>query len=568
MDGESVLRPGYRLDRYELLCPVASGGMAQVWLARLRGKRDFEKLYAIKTIKTELGDDERFQEMFLDEARIASGIEHPNVAHILDLGEQDGILYIVMEWVDGEALAKITRQARKVASPLPLGVSLRIMADACAGLHAAHELKDRKGIPLGVIHRDVSPQNILVATNGAVKVIDFGVAKARNRRAGETGEGIVKGKIRFMAPEQVRAQALDRRVDVWAVGVCLHELATGKLPFDSESDVDVVRRLISDEPPPPFDGIPAPVAEILRHSLVRDPDERFATASAMRRAIENAMAELKMRATSEDVADFVRTNLPEFAEKRHAVMAKAMAAADARGSSASLVAAEELQPEAAYAATIVSEREPRVGQDRVTRPDPKPAQPVPLTNKKMPSARALLEGRVPADESVGGAFTDEEVAGLPKRRGVWWLVAFGAIVAGAWLAWPHGGRLRKFFAHDRPAPTAKAPPTSSASASGAPSASASSATSATSSPAVSATASVKPTAAPTESAAHAAPATTHTHTHTSSQDVSFTPAPTMQVTPTATTAPPPTVTQAPPPPPPPPTATQTSAPPPESNNPY
>src|SRR5438309_2009593 len=111
MDGESVLRAGYRLDRYELLCPVASGGMAAVWLARLRGKRDFEKLYAIKTIKTELGDDTRFQEMFLDEARIASGIEHPNVAHILDLGEQDGILYIVMEFVDGESLAKVARQA-------------------------------------------------------------------------------------------------------------------------------------------------------------------------------------------------------------------------------------------------------------------------------------------------------------------------------------------------------------------------------------------------------------------------------------------------------------------------
>ena len=113
MDGESVLRAGYRLDRYELLCPVASGGMAAVWLARLRGKRGFEKLVAIKTILTELGEDPRFQEMFLDEARIASGIEHPNVAQILDLGEQDDILYIVMEWVDGESLAKVARQARK-----------------------------------------------------------------------------------------------------------------------------------------------------------------------------------------------------------------------------------------------------------------------------------------------------------------------------------------------------------------------------------------------------------------------------------------------------------------------
>src|SRR5690242_6993474 len=136
---ESTLVPGYRLDRYELLCPIASGGMASVWLARLRGKRGFEKLFAVKTIKTELTDDGRFQEMFLDEARIASGIQHPNVAQILDLGEQDDILYIVMEWVDGESLAKVRRLAQKAGRPLPLGLALRIIGDACAGLHAAHE---------------------------------------------------------------------------------------------------------------------------------------------------------------------------------------------------------------------------------------------------------------------------------------------------------------------------------------------------------------------------------------------------------------------------------------------
>src|SRR4051812_47142618 len=139
---ESTLVSGYRLDRFELLCPIASGGMASVWLARLRGKRGFEKLFAIKTIKTELISDTRFQEMFLDEARIASAIEHPNVAQILDLGEQDSVLYIVMEWVDGESLSKISRLAQKRGTPLPLGMALRVIADACAGLHAAHELKD------------------------------------------------------------------------------------------------------------------------------------------------------------------------------------------------------------------------------------------------------------------------------------------------------------------------------------------------------------------------------------------------------------------------------------------
>src|SRR5262249_54070569 len=162
--------------------------------------------------------------MFLDEARIASGIQHPNVAQILDLGEQDATLYIVMEWVDGESLSKIRKIAQKKGVPLPLGLALRILSDACAGLHAAHELADRQGKSLGVVHRDVSPHNILVGSAGSVKVIDFGVAKARDRGAGETRSGIVKGKLRYMAPEQAQGRALDRRADLWALGVCLYEL--------------------------------------------------------------------------------------------------------------------------------------------------------------------------------------------------------------------------------------------------------------------------------------------------------------------------------------------------------
>ncbi len=532
--------------------------MASVWLARLRGKRDFEKLYAIKTIKTELGEDTRFQEMFLDEARLASGIEHPNVAHILDLGEQDGILYIVMEFVDGESLAKVARQARRLATPLTIGLSLRIMADACAGLHAAHELKDRSGETLGVIHRDVSPQNILVATNGAVKVIDFGVAKARNRRASETGEGVVKGKIRFMAPEQVRAQPLDRRADIWAVGVCLHELATGRLPFDDESDVDVVRRLISDEPPPPFDDVPGPVAEILRHSLVRDPNERFSTAAAMRRAIELAMTEMHVQSTSEDVADFVRANLPEFAEKRHAVISKAMADADKRTTeraSAGQLPAADVKPEDAFAPTIVSQRAPNAS------PSATPAL------KPRPSARDVLEGRVSADESVAGAFTEEEKAVLPKRRNGWWLIVVAAMAAGAYFAWPRGGHL-KLFGAQAPLPTAPiASDTAAPSASAAQSASASPSASSAVSAAREVDAAPLASASASSSAAPVASATTTSTARPHSTDVGFTTAPptaTATATTTATvtvTAPTATATE------PAPTATHTN-PPPEDQNPY
>ncbi|MCL2450262.1 MAG: serine/threonine protein kinase [Polyangiaceae bacterium] len=322
---ENVLRAGDRLDRYELLCPIATGGMATVWLARMRGKRGFEKLFAVKTIRTELVEDPRFQEMFLDEARIASGIQHPNVAQILDLGEQRDVLFIVMEWVDGDSLAKVRKLAARQGVPLPIGVALRALADACAGLHAAHELRDEHGRPLGIVHRDVSPQNILVGASGTIKVIDFGIAKAHNRRQGETGTGVVKGKIQYMAPEQVKkGRSVDRRTDVWALGVCLHELVSGRFPNDGDDDVEVIRKLLADEKPRRAADLPEPVTRILDRSLALDPDDRFPTAAAMQRALEAAMNDVGHFATSDDVASFLRAELPELAERRRAIVARAI----------------------------------------------------------------------------------------------------------------------------------------------------------------------------------------------------------------------------------------------------
>src|SRR5258708_3575069 len=159
---ESHLVPGYRLDRYELLCPIGTGGMASVWVARLRGKHGFEKLVAIKTILARYARDPRFQQMFLDEARIASRIDHPNVAQILDLGDHQGVLFLAMEWIEGEALYKLARAVHETGVTLAPAVALRIVAEVCAGLHAAHELRDRDGRPLGIVHRDVSPHNVLI----------------------------------------------------------------------------------------------------------------------------------------------------------------------------------------------------------------------------------------------------------------------------------------------------------------------------------------------------------------------------------------------------------------------
>ena len=420
---ESVLRAGYKLDRYELLCPIATGGMATVWLARLRGKRGFEKLFAIKTIRTELVEDQRFQEMFLDEARIASGIQHPNVAQILDLGEQDDVLFIVMEWVDGDALAKIRKLLGKRGAKVPIGVGLRVLADACAGLHAAHELRDDKGEPLEIVHRDVSPQNILVASTGAVKVIDFGIAKAHNRKQGETRTGVVKGKIHYMAPEQVKkGRTVDRRTDVWALGVCLHELVAGRLPYDGDDDVEVIRKLMTDEAPPPASGIPDPVARVLERSMALDADARFPTAAGMQRALEATLKELGESTTSEDVASFLRAELPELSRTRREVVGKATDEArergtpitEARESGTSRVATRRREEDVAFAPTVMSEREPAI---------------------------ALRKRKDGAATSASVAL-DQEPLRIPKKSRAWLWVLLLLVGAGGGAAyrWPAQAR--------------------------------------------------------------------------------------------------------------------------------
>jgi len=310
-----ALKPGYRLDRYELLGQLAEGGMAHVWLARMQGKRGFEKLVAIKTIKPEYSNDPSFETMFLDEARIASMVQHPNVAQIIDLGEQSGLLYLVLEYIDGESLSRLRMAVSKQGHAFPTGVALRILADTCAGLHAAHELRDERGQPLGAIHRDVSPQNILVSTGGAIKLIDFGIAKAANRMLAATGAGTFKGKIHYMPPEQALGGAMDRRVDVWATGAVLYYLLTGRKPYDPLKELDVIRRLATGTAPPHAEDQPEIIHEILMHCLAPDPKARFGTASALQRAMESALAQLGPT-TSEDVARCMEQYLGDAAEKR------------------------------------------------------------------------------------------------------------------------------------------------------------------------------------------------------------------------------------------------------------
>jgi serine/threonine-protein kinase len=508
---ESILKAGYRLDRYELLCPIATGGMATVWLARLRGKRGFEKLYAIKTIRTELVDDATFQEMFLDEARIASRIQHPNVAQILDLGEQQTVLFIVMEWVDGDSLAKIRKVLSKRKATLPVGVSLRVLADACAGLHAAHELRDENGEPLDLVHRDVSPQNILLSTVGAAKVIDFGIAKAHGRKQGETRTGVVKGKIQYLAPEQVKKGAkVDRRTDVWALGVCLQELVVGKAPYGDDDDVEVIRKLMTDELPPPVEGIPEPIQQVLDRCLGFDPDVRFPTAAGLQRALETAMKELGEATTTEDVAAFLRTECPELATSRKNIVGKAID--DARSHPAPDSSSKE---EVAFAPTLVGE----TGGISQRWPEHRDSNlgTVALTKRKGDSGHVVHPTTNPSLE------LDQEPIVIPKRS-IWWLwvvlllaacIGVGAYrypdVAHRVLAMVGIGGGSRQTGDETAAATATATPSATETATA--SATASAAASATATATTTASASAPASASAAPSSSHGAPAPSgHHHT--------------------------------------------------------
>ena len=305
--------------------------MASVWLARQHGKHGFEKLVAVKTILPLYAQDLRFQQMFLDEARIASGIEHQNVAQILDLGEENDVLYIAMEWVDGDSLSKLFRAAEKTGNRLPVSIVCRIVSDACAGLHAAHELHDKSGELLNVVHRDVSPQNILVSTKGQAKLIDFGIAKARDRVAGDTSTGFLKGKILYMAPEQALGKPVDRRADVWAVGAVLYHMLAGVPPFEGANQLATLHLLTQEGGPPPLPGhVPPQVAEVVWRALTKDHARRVATAEDLQRLLEAAMHASGQTAIQADVASFVNKQLVDRVEARRKAMDLALEAAKQR----------------------------------------------------------------------------------------------------------------------------------------------------------------------------------------------------------------------------------------------
>ncbi len=308
VSGEKSRRsPAQVIGRYALYDEFASGGMASLHFGRLYGSAGFARTVAIKRLHSNLAGEAEFVSMLVDEARLAARIRHPNVVPTLDVVSSDGELLLVMEYVHGLSLAQLLSAAATAGKPCPVAVAMAIACDALRGLHAAHEAKSELGEPLELVHRDMSPQNVLVGADGVTRVVDFGVAKAAGR-VQETREGELKGKIPYMAPEQLRGDAATRRSDIYGAGVVLWECLTGRRLFRGDNDAAVWLRVLNDtvKAPSAFTrGIPRDLDLVVLRATSKDPAQRFATAIEMAKEIESVLplaSPLEVSAWIEDLA--------------------------------------------------------------------------------------------------------------------------------------------------------------------------------------------------------------------------------------------------------------------------
>lgn len=279
------------LGRVVLHAELASGGMATVYLGRLHGPLGFSLTVAVKRLLPEYAAVPRFTDMLVDEARLSARVRHPNVVPVLDVIAERGELFLVMEYVHGLTLAELLRVARERGESMPPRVATSIVCDTLEGLHAAHEAKSETGQPLGVVHRDVSPENVLVGADGIARVLDFGVAKAEGRIQAST-DGALKGKVQYMAPEQLASAIASRASDVYAAGIVLWEALVGRKPFGGATEVDLAgQKLLGDIDPPSrhVPGLPPALDAVVLRATSQIPEARFATARAMSVAIEGAL---------------------------------------------------------------------------------------------------------------------------------------------------------------------------------------------------------------------------------------------------------------------------------------
>jgi serine/threonine protein kinase len=324
------LESGSSLGKYELLVRIGRGGMASVWVARERG-RLAQRLVAVKAMLPELAQSSDFRSMFLEEGGIVRSIDHANVVRVYEVAEDRGILYMAMEWVEGDSLRTLIREAQKRRA-VPPEIGVRIVADAAAGLHAAHELRGWDGELRGIVHCDVSPHNILVGLNGAPKLVDFGVARAVTYGALEGG-GMIRGKFAYMSPEQAQARPIDRRSDVFSLGIVLFELLTGYRLFKGRDKQHALELVSFGKIPRPSELNPrlAPgLEEIVLKALDRDPEGRYQTAKQLKEALERWLVQQRVLVSQAGVGQLLRRVLGGVVEQRRDAIREALVLADGK----------------------------------------------------------------------------------------------------------------------------------------------------------------------------------------------------------------------------------------------
>ncbi|MDB4968452.1 MAG: serine/threonine protein kinase [Myxococcales bacterium] len=304
--------------KYILLRQLAIGGMAEVYLARQSGPAGFEKECVIKRILPSLAADQQFVNMFLDEARIAARLSHPNIVQIFDLGSiGESDYFLAMEHVHGVDMQQIEEAEAARGGRIPLAVAVRIASNVAEGLEHAHRATDARGQVMGLVHRDVTPSNVIVSFDGVAKILDFGIAKAVARK-GRTEVGVIKGKIPYMSPEQVQGESLDFRSDLFSLGTMLYELTTGHKPFEGEGPATLSMKILHDEPPPTdfyVERYPQSLADLIKRAMSKKPADRFQSARDLHEALDEFLMQSGIRCTSHDVAAYLEGLFPGLRDK-------------------------------------------------------------------------------------------------------------------------------------------------------------------------------------------------------------------------------------------------------------
>ena len=418
--------------------------MGEIFLARLEGAAGFEKLVVVKRILPHLADDPKFRAMLIAEARIASKMAHANICQVHELGETDGQLYIVMEYMEGVTLLPLLRKASKEAAMLDFGFIAGILQQTCDALHYAHELKERNGDVIGIVHRDVTPSNIFLTDSGVAKVLDFGIAKVKDASA-HTQTGTVKGKYAYMAPEQLRGAEIDRRVDVFALGVVVYEMVALRRLFQRKTDY-LTFRAVMEQPMPDVrryrPDTPEPLAAAIMKALDRDPANRFTTIRQFGTALLDATSTVGRPWTQGEISDFIRANFVEEIEKRHTQVASAIHRTGVGRTTMPLISHEddtqidELEEDSEFPSVETVDELPHAIRASMAA--------APTTNTGASDFAGVTPPPFGVDSQISGASLQPlrqeatAVAAAPRRSLVWPLLAISmvAIAAGAlFLVW-------------------------------------------------------------------------------------------------------------------------------------